>query len=69
MKKTARELIRLARSEGWSKVRVENGQPHARLIGEVNGKSVELVVTLTKSFANARYAQQTKLNIRRATEA
>jgi hypothetical protein len=69
MKKSHREICRVASREGMAHPRIEQTGCHPVLIGEVNGQTVEVVVTGTKAFATDRTQQCTKLNIRRAIRA
>lgn len=69
MKKSERELIRMARNCGWEKVRFEPGTPHGRIIGIANGKEVECVVSLSKSLATSHSIRATKRNFVKAFEA
>lgn len=69
MKKSERELIRMARNCGWQKVRYEPGLPHGRIVGCANGKRIECVVSLSKSLATSHNIRATKRNFVRAVEA
>lgn len=71
MNKSAREFIRIAEREGIKKPRIEhNGSPHARLIGEVDGQQIVLVVSLTKGVRSSPHFQTTaQTNMRRAIRA
>ncbi len=67
--KVNRDLIRMAEAEGMGRARIVGGSTHARLCGEVNGKQIEIVVSLTKSFMCQRNAKCVRLNIRKAVRA
>lgn len=64
MKKSLREIVKIARQEGVEHARVEGGSPHGRLCGFVAGRPMSMVVSATKAMAY-RYQQSTILNIRR----
>lgn len=66
MKKEWRELERMAEQEGVFRPRVIASQPHARIIGDVDGRTISIVVSVTKAFSHARCQKCTRLNIRRA---
>lgn len=69
MKKSERELIAMARSEGVEHPRLTSGGRHNKLIGEIDGVSIKLPVSVTKAFSTQRWQKCTRLNIRRAVEA
>lgn len=63
----AKEYIRIAESEGLENVRVEGGSPHGRLIGQIDGHTIVLVVSLTKgAFHFPRRKLAFQCNVRRA---
>lgn len=64
MKKSLREIVKIARQEGVEHARIESGGAHGRLCGLVEGKPMSIVVSATKAMAY-RYQQSTILNIRR----
>ena len=64
-----REIVKLAEAEGWTKVRIEGGNPHHRLVGLVDGEIVEIVVSVTKALVNRHNMRCVRKNMRRAAEA
>jgi hypothetical protein len=66
MKKSARELVKLAATEGIRRPKVIPGTPHARLVGEYNGKPFSMVCCLSKSLEADRVRAYARSNIRQA---
>lgn len=66
MDKRIREIIKIAREEGIQDAHVRVHDPHSRLCGTVNGKSVSLVVSLSKMAMNRRAPKVLRNNIRKA---
>lgn len=64
-----REIVKLAEAEGWTKVRLEPGNPHGRIVGFVDGEMVEIVISVTKALASRHNIRCVRKNIRRAAEA
>jgi hypothetical protein len=65
MQKSARELIKLARSEGLEDVRVEQGVPHGRMHGTYKGKPFSMVISLSKPADHYGGPQVNRSNIRK----
>ena len=54
MRKEEREVTRIAEDLGVLNARVVPGDPHARLIGTVDGHQISIVVSLSKAFSCRR---------------
>jgi hypothetical protein len=66
MKKSIREAQRIARDLGLVDAIVTAGNPHGRITGTVNGRSICVVVSLSKCLATKRTQAELKASIRRA---
>jgi hypothetical protein len=69
MRRQERALIRLAELEGVKKVKIISGQPHARMIGEYEGKPFNMVCCISTSKGVercSRLMQNSRTNIRQA---
>jgi hypothetical protein len=65
VRKEEREVTRIAEDLGVLNARVVPGDPHARLIGTVDGHQISIVVSLSKAFSCRRNMLCLKGNIRR----
>lgn len=64
MKKSFRELMRMAEGEGVAQVAIDRGTPHDRLTGLVDGAPFELVISRNNLDAPHGHARA-RANIRR----
>ena len=68
MIKAFRELKAMAESMGVTHIRIESTGIHNRLFGMVDGQPISILFSRSKAFANARYRQATKRNLRIAID-
>lgn len=66
MDRISREIARLAESLGVEKPKVKGGDPHARLTGTYKGKTLKMVVSISRGmFDRPRGKALNKANIKR----
>jgi hypothetical protein len=60
MKKNLREAVRVAREAGVKHAHIECGEPHDRLVGNLDGRIFEMVVS-----RNEKWIDGLRMNVRR----